>query len=190
MGKTRRERIHFNRTGTSSPSKDDKVTLTPKQLENMVIRVRINQLVQDGVQLKDIEKRLKCTDTTITKWKNIGFTDPKVCLDRTRTGRPEVSLEIETAVLEKRRNKNFSSRKAGLELGVSYRTVHNILHDAGLKWKIKPKATRLTDYHKKARLKFCKQYKDQDLLCWDKILITDSKVFLLKGGRNPKHHER
>ncbi|CAF4062404.1 unnamed protein product [Rotaria sp. Silwood2] len=71
---------------------------------------------QDGIQRKPIKKRLKCTDTLITKWKNVGFDDPKVFLDGIRT--------------------------------------------------------------------------DQDLLWWNKLLITDSKVFLLGGGRNPKHHGR
>lgn len=68
--------------------------------------------------------------------------------------------------------------------------MQNILHDAELKWKVRPRATRLTNYHKKARFEFCKKYKDQDLSWWDRILITDSKVFLLEGDRNPKHYER
>lgn len=105
MGKARRERIYFNKTGTLSPAKDDKISLTPKQLENLVIRVCINQMVEDGIQRKEIKKRLKCTETTIKKWKNIGFDDPKALFDRIRKGRPEVSTEIEIAVLEKRHQK-------------------------------------------------------------------------------------
>ncbi|CAF2866627.1 unnamed protein product [Rotaria sp. Silwood2] len=71
---------------------------------------------QDGIQRKQIKKRLTCIDTLITKWKNVGFDDPKAFLDGIRT--------------------------------------------------------------------------DQDLLWWDKLLITDPKVFLLDGGRNPKHKGR
>ncbi|CAF4259302.1 unnamed protein product, partial [Rotaria sp. Silwood2] len=190
MGKARRERLRFNQNGSSPPAKDEKISLTHKQLKNLIIRVRINQMEQDEIQRKQIKKRLKCTDTLITKWKNVGFDDPKAFFDGIRTGRPEVSRKIEKVVLRKRHNKKFSLRKAGLQLNISYKTVQHILHDAELKWKVRPRATKLTDYHKKARLNFCKTYKDQDLLWWNKLLITDSQVFLLGGGRNPKHHGR
>ncbi len=75
-------------------------------------------------------------------------------------------------------------------MGISHTTVKNILNDAEFKWKVRPRATRLTANHKNARLKFCEKYKNQNLSWWDKILVTDSKVFLLDGGRNPKHHGR
>ncbi|CAF2938734.1 unnamed protein product [Rotaria sp. Silwood2] len=135
MGKARRERLRFNQNGSSPPAKDEKISLTHKQLKNLIIRVRINQMEQDGIQRKQIKKRLKCTDTLITKWKNVGFDDPKAFLDGIRTGRPEVSRKIEKAVLRKRHNKKFSLRKAGLQLNISYKTVQHILHDAELKWK-------------------------------------------------------
>ena len=57
------------------------------------------------------ENKLKCTDTLITIWKNIGFDDPKAFLDRIRTGRPEVSIKIEKAVLRKTTNKILVQEK-------------------------------------------------------------------------------
>ncbi|CAF0841086.1 unnamed protein product [Rotaria sordida] len=145
---------------------------------------------EDGFYRKQIQKRLNCNHNTIIKWGKIGFDNPRAFLEGVRTGRPEVSRNIEKLVLRKRTNKSFSLRKTGLQLGISHTTVKNILNDAELKWKVRPIATKLTVNHKKTRLKFCEEHKDQNLSWWDKILVTDSKVFLLSGGRNPKHHGR
>ena len=75
-------------------------------------------------------------------------------------------------------------------MDISHKIVKNILNDTKLRWKVRPTATRLTVDHKEARLNFCKKYKDQKLSWWDKILVTDSKIFLLGSSRNPKRHGR
>lgn len=75
-------------------------------------------------------------------------------------------------------------------MNISHTNVKNILNDAELKWKVRPTTTKLTVNHKKQRLEFCKEYQDKDISWWDKLLITDSKMFLLFGGRNPKQHGR
>jgi hypothetical protein len=190
MGKTRKQRIFSKRHGYLPPANDEKIVLILKQLENLITCVRINQVEEDGFYRKQIKKRLNCNHNTIVKWGNIGFNNPRAYLEGIRTGRPEIPQKIQTQVLGKRTNKRFSTRKAGIQLGISHTTVKNILNDAEFKWKVRPRATRLTANHKNARLKFCEKYKNQNLSWWDKILVTDSKVFLLDGGRNPKHHER
>ncbi|CAF2996548.1 unnamed protein product [Rotaria sp. Silwood2] len=145
---------------------------------------------EDWPYRKQIQKQLNCNHNTIIKWGKIGFDNPIAFLEGVRTGRPEVSRNIEKLVLRQRTNKSFSSRKTGLQLGISHTTVNNILNDAELKWKVRQTATKSTVDHKKARLTFCEEYKDQHLSWWDKILVSDSKEFLLSGSRNPKHHER
>ncbi|CAF3871801.1 unnamed protein product, partial [Rotaria sp. Silwood1] len=190
MGKTRRKRRYLKKNGCLPPTNNEKIVLTSRQLENLITRVRINQMEEDGFYRKQIQKRLNSNPTTINKWGKIGFDNPRAFLEGVRTGRPEVSRTIEKSVLRKRTNKSFNLRKTGLQLNISHTTVKNILNDAELKWKVRPTATKLTVNHKKQRLKFCKEYKDRDLSWWDKLLITDSKIFLLSGGSNPKQHGR
>jgi hypothetical protein len=44
MGKTRKQRIFSKRHGYLPPANDEKIVLTLKQLENLITRVRINQM--------------------------------------------------------------------------------------------------------------------------------------------------
>ncbi len=73
MGKTRKQRIFSKRHGYLPPANDEKIILTLKQLENLITRVRINQMEEDGFYRKQIKKRLNCNHNTIVKWGNIGF---------------------------------------------------------------------------------------------------------------------
>ncbi len=102
MGKARRKRIYFKKNGSLPPANNEKIVLTPKELENLITRGRIYQMEEDGFYRKQIKKRLNCSHTTITKWGKIGFDNPKALLEGIRTGRPDVAREIETVVLEKR----------------------------------------------------------------------------------------
>ncbi|CAF1399030.1 unnamed protein product, partial [Didymodactylos carnosus] len=65
------------------------------QLENLITRVRINQMEEDR---KQIQKRLNCNHNTI----KIDFDNPRAFLEGVRTGRPEFSRNIEKVVLRKR----------------------------------------------------------------------------------------
>ena len=190
MGRKRKTRTYLKKNGYLPPEKKEKITLTYTQLDNLITRVRINQMEEDGFYRKQIQKRLNCNHNTIIKWRGIGFDDPTAFLEGYRTGRPEVSRTIEKSVMRKRTNKSFNLRKTASQLNISHGTVKNILNDAEVKWKVRAKATRLTTFHKEQRTKFSKEFKDQSLSWWDKLLVTDSKVFLLSGGRNPKHQGR
>jgi transposase len=190
MGKTRKQRISSSNVDLSTPTNDNKITLTSKQLNDVIVRVRINQMKQCGFNRNQIQKTIGCSLKTIDRWGNIGFENNMNFIEDTRSGRPEVAQSIEKAVLKKRKNKSFSTRKVAIELGISHTIVKNILYDAEIKWKVRPKASKLNDNHKKARLEFCKKYQHKGLSWWDKILVTDSKIFLLDGGFNPKYHGR
>ncbi len=127
MGKARRKRIYFKKNGSLPSANNEKIVLTPKEIESLITLVRINQMEEDGFYRTQIKKRLNSSHTTIKKWGNIGFDNPKAFLDGIRTDRPEVAREIETAVLTKRTNKSFTSRKAAMQLNISHTTVRNIL---------------------------------------------------------------
>jgi hypothetical protein len=190
MGKLRKQRLsqHNKVALTSHVVEKKKITLTENQLKNLITRVRINQMSQCGMTRPQIQKELKCGEKTIRRWLGVGFNDPLDYIEEGRTGRPEVPIEIEDTVLAERKMKTFTPRKMAKQLGVSHMTVVRILEDADAKWTVKPKTSRITEAHKKARLKFCEEYQNKDLEWWDKILVTDSKIFLLDGGHNPRYH--
>ena len=194
MGKSRKVRLSKKRQAVLSQEvidvNDKKVTLTRKQLNDMFNRVRLNQMQLDGIERKKIMSTLGISKDTYARWQGIGFDDISVYIEAPRTGRPETAIDVEEKILEQRENEDFSLRTTALQLGVSYQTVANILYDAELKWKVRPKATKLSKQHKKNRLEFCKLHKNEPLSWWDKILVADSKIFTLEGGRNPRHHGR
>ena len=178
--------------GLSIPLTDEpkKFTFTEKQVGDYMTRTRIAQLYQAGYDRNQIKKQLNISLRTIDRWKSKDLNDSLSFVEAPRTGRNEISKEIEKKVIQKRKNKQFSTRKVASELGISHTSVQNILNDAKVNWRIRPIVTRLSDNHKKARLKFCQEHHDKDLSWFDKILITDSKVFTLHGGFNPRHHGR
>ena len=190
MGKSRQKRLAKSHKELSLPIDNEKYTLTKKQLSDLITRVRITQLHECGYNRSEIKKELPSSFDTIDRWKLTGFGDPTAFIEANRTGRNELSTQVEKVVLRKRKNKNFSTRTVAVELGISHTSVQNILNDAEAHWKVRPRATKLSETHKKARLKFCKKNQNQELSWWDKILVTDSKIFTLTGGRNPKHHGR
>ena len=184
MGKKRRQRL------SGHISNYNKYTLTEKQVGDLVNRIRIAQMHKLGHNRSEIKKEVGVTWRAIDKWKSLTLNDPVSFIDKPRTGRTEIPREIERKVLRKRKSKHFSTREASAQLGISHVSVKNILNDAEAKWKTCPKATRITAEHKKARLRFCKEHYQKDLSWFDKILMTDSKMFTLQGGRNPKHQGR
>ena len=58
MGKRRRRRIYIKKHGSLTPTKYEKITLTRKQFENLIICVRINQMEEDGLYPKQIKQHL------------------------------------------------------------------------------------------------------------------------------------
>ncbi len=55
MGKTRRERRYLKKNGCLPPKNNEKIVLTSRQLENLITRVRINQMEEDGFYRKQIQ---------------------------------------------------------------------------------------------------------------------------------------
>ena len=47
--KRRKTRIYIKKHGPLLPTKYDKITLTRKQLGNLIVRVRINQMEEDEI---------------------------------------------------------------------------------------------------------------------------------------------
>lgn len=191
MGRKRKQRLVQKYHGLSLPDPiEKKFTLTEKQVRDMVTRVSIARMYQDGKNRSEIKKELNTSFDTIDRWKLTDLNDHLAFVENPRTGRKEISTQIENKIFQKRKNKHFSSRKAATELGISYKSVQNILNDAEANWRVSEKVTSIKEHHKKARLKFCKEHYNKDLSFFDKILITDSKIFTLHGGRNPRHHGR
>ena len=82
MGKTRAERLSIKKNHTILHENNDKITLTSKQLNDIIVRVRMNQMQQCGWNRSQIEKTLECNQTTITRWQNVGLDDPSKFVEK------------------------------------------------------------------------------------------------------------
>ena len=99
MGKARRQRLNCAENGLSAVNNNDKISLTSNQLKDLINRVRIAQMKQDGVSFEEIIKQSNCGRTMVAKWQNINFDDPRNFVVGSSSGRSEVSRKIEKIVL-------------------------------------------------------------------------------------------
>lgn len=95
----------MKQNGCVPSTNNEKIVLTSKQLKNLITRIRINQMEEDGFYRKQIQKRLNCHPTAINKWGQIGFDNPRAFLEGVRTSRPEVSRTTAKSMLRKRTTK-------------------------------------------------------------------------------------
>ncbi len=58
MGKARRRRIYFNKNRCLPPANNEKIVLTSEQLGNLITRVRINQMEEDGYCVFENQERI------------------------------------------------------------------------------------------------------------------------------------
>ena len=94
MGKQRKSRFSKKKACLEAQSvdihDDKKITLTPKQLQDLVVRIRINQMQKDGFNRKQIMSMLGCSKNTYTRWQGVGFGDVLQYVEQPRTGRPKL----------------------------------------------------------------------------------------------------
>ena len=174
-----------------SPSKSQSWNLTDEQFQNIIRRVQIITLSRQGYGESMIVKALENTVSAnmVKKWRNCELS-PKDLTDANRTGRPvEFDQHFVHDLLERAKKKGFSPRKfvRSKKYHVSRTEVRDILHRHKLYPYKKRKASRLTAEHVANRLKFCKWLSKQPLSYFDKLLITDSKIWRLDGGYNPQN---
>lgn len=179
---------------TERPSKRLKTTVketwtfTRLQLKNLINRVRVAQLGQLGYQQKKIAREVNVSLKVVKKYRNVDF-DVENLVDAPRLGRPVQFDEKMKEKINKIIQKNgMSPRKlARREKMPSRTTIRRTIKAAKLKSYKKRKAGGLQVYHKAARVAWCMNNADWSLEYFEKLLITDSKVFTVDGGYNPQN---
>jgi len=123
----------------------------------------------------------------ISKYNDTGSVD-----DAQHAGRPrKLSKGVERTVEKKTRGKRHrSSRVIARELkrqkiaDVSYSTVQRTWHRRGLRAFKQRKTSRLSETHKRGRLKFAKTNIRKD---WSTVVFSDEHTFKQFKGGNPRH---
>ena len=113
--------------------------------------------------------------------------------DAKRAGRPrKLSKSVELTVERKMRKKRRrSSRVIARELkrqkvcDVSYTTVQRTVHRRGLHAFKQQKTSRLSQAHKRGRLRFAKTNIKRD---WSNVVFSDEHTFKQFKGGNPRHN--
>lgn len=170
------------------------LNIQPNQLNLIITRVRVLQLVEIGWTNVKISNYLNISTATIIKYKKkCNFDDNNSFLDDKRSGRPvSINEQKKKEILNESKNLGFSPRKYVLSRNnqISRSTVRNVLKNNNLHPYRLKKASRIQDWHISARLSWCKQYVKKSLQYWENILITDSKIFRLDGGYNPQNQRQ
>ena len=113
--------------------------------------------------------------------------------DKARSGRPpKADAAVQQHILETAQLPECNSAaaiaatvKQDLDLILSKTTVKRILRQKGLKH-LAPRITpMLTAMHKDKRVRFAKQALRRELVSWRRVMITDSKYFLLHAKGRP-----
>jgi len=167
------------------------VTVSRKQLEQMMVRQSIITLDRQGYKPGRIARELHVARSTVHKWINRGSSDgPPV--DAPRKGRPRrVKPHHKGKIVAMMKGKERTSvRKvaAVLEgknvLTVSRETVRKVAHEAGLEPLGRPAKPLQKKGNKLKRRKFCQRYRATD---WSSVLFVDEATFMCYATPNKSH---
>jgi len=164
-----------------------KFELTESEIESIVKRVRIKQLLECGYSYSQISKTLDIdiSYTTISNCKNMQWSVSSI-LPKKSTGRPSIVSKETQKKICKMADSFLQPKQIGLSLKtpLSKSTIRRqLLKDDRYPF-VSKKTSKIDDCHYRDRYNFCNEWKDKPLQEFEKLLITDSKIFLLDGGRN------
>ena len=144
-------------------------------------RHSIQRLLQVGCSIKQIAELVGVTERTVYNCKT-RIEDGESLQDHPRSGRPHLLTKSEESKLVQlaRRQSSVSRPKLAAALmssthkKVSPTTISEVLHKHGLKSKTYSTKPKLTARNIKARLAFCKEFKDFD---WEQAVFVDESPF-------------
>ena len=150
-------------------------------------------LHKEGLSEAQIVKQTKFERHFVSRWiarfQKYGTVDDKRRSGRKRKLSPAQEAKVEAMVAGKRYHSSRTVAQKVQQAGignVSYTTVQRTLHRRGLRAYKRPLTSRLKPDHKKRRLVFATEHKDDE---WHGVLFTDEhKVSLFK--RVSKQHDQ
>lgn len=148
----------------------------------LVRRGRIIEMRSRGLSPTEIANELGVSRETVYRWLQRWDGEGDI-QDRPRSGAPKKTTEEEDKAIREATAVNHLKTCVGikqdLQLDISTRTVRNRLHREGIQ-RSSPSATeKLTDRQREARLRFARQYVDQELDFWGRVIWSDEKTFSL-----------
>ena len=149
-------------------------------------------LHKDGLTTPEICRMTGFDRRFVTRWIS-RYNDSGSLDDAAGAGRKrKLSKSVERTVEKKMRGKRRrSSRVIARELkkqkvaDVSYVTVQRTMHRRDLHAFRQRKASRLSETHKRGRLRFAKANTKKD---WSKVVFSDEHTFKQFKGGNPRHN--
>lgn len=146
---------------------------------------------KEGLRIADICHKTGFDRRFVDRWIK-KFDNGDAIEEGRRTGRPRKQTPtVQRAVEQQMRGKRRrSSRVVARNLkrqkiaSIGYRTVQRAAHDRGLRPYRCPRTSRLTDKHKRDRLRFAKANRNKD---WSSVVFSDEHKFRQFKGSNPAH---
>jgi len=166
--------------------------LTNNHIQLIIDRVRAKTLFDVGYNAAKIKNEIfnnKYTLKTLYGWNKLKY-DVQSIIPKKQTGRKSsVTNQIQKKIFTMATKKKLSTRKIAQSLKnkKSKSTIWRNLRYQSLRPFRRRIAGAITDIHKKKRLEFALLNKDKAISYWESILYTDSKIFLLHGGRNSQN---
>jgi transposase len=168
----------------------------------LALRVQCLTLFEVGIPLPIICNKYNVTKSAVYRWRRIAKSrgydpdkDPRILMsyveDAPRSGRPTVctwerTQQLVAEVTGSKAGRNMTCKELGQKLGVSAKSVYRILQREQFKSCKESTKPGLTEAIIKARLAFCKVYKDWTLEDWKNIIWTDETSVTL-GCRRGKY---
>jgi transposase len=178
--------VHFVGTGFFDFLRQKRMVRRPPE-----DRAAVVSWYKQGLTPAEICRQTGFDHHFVTRWIS-RYNDSGSLDDAERAGRPrKLSTRVERTVERKMRGKKRrSSRVIARELKkqkvaeVSYRTVQRTVHRRGLHAFKQRKTSRLSEAHKRGRLKFAKTASKRN---WSNVVFSDEHTFKQFKGGNPRH---
>ena len=151
-------------------------------------RIKILKMRSNNITLKEIEKKTGRGRKTIIRLTKL-FNQTGSVVDTIQKRSPRtISNKLRKNVLNMmKKRKHLSIRKTAKIFNskaktISKSSIHNILKQAGMKYKSPQKKPFLNESHKQKRLNFASNYKNKKMDFWKRIIWTDESCFEESGN--------
>lgn len=149
-------------------------------IEKVTRRGQIIGMRQAGKSVTEISHELGISRSTVYLWIQRWEAEGNI-VDKNRPGASrKTNQATDAAILDEAKNNPITNAvhiRDVLQLEISARTVRRRLHENGIHHRTPACKEILTEDHRQRRLNFARQYVDQDLDFWKKVIFTDEKTF-------------
>ena len=118
--------------------------------------------------VRQIQRRMKVSEATVNRWKNVPFSDPDNFADKPRSGRKFKITELQQAKFQKSIEKEGygNIKQTAIKFKISRRTVINTIKRLGGKIQANKKVISLSDRDVTKRLQFALSNQNEDFKKW------------------------